>query len=213
MSVEPSIQRRRRPYYVIWYLAIPVVAYPPFLVAAQYPHALLDWRRYVRPSVLPVPFEALLATTFALAFIAGFALLFLGTNKLRFVTLGTVLAAGFYPICGYIYSQYSYVGRPSPVQFSPVDMGFVMFLAVCCAVNVLLYTMRGVRSELSGGAPLPSFGRAVFFFAFLYGVFGIAYIYPLALIFADVFPDLSQVRFGRIFGPDAHAVFFARGAA
>ena len=199
-----------RRLYPIWYLVIPVVAYPPLLVAAQNPpQALLDWRRYVRPAVFPFPFEEqLLAITFAFVFIAGFALLFLSTNRLRLVMLGTALAAGFYPICGYICSHYIYISRPSPVQLSPVDMGFVMFLAAGCAINVLLHTMPAVQKEFSGGVPRPSFGRIVLFFAFGYSVLAIGYIYPLALIFVDVFPDISQMRFGRIFEP-THTPFFS----
>src|SRR5437588_11287762 len=98
MSTETSAPRQRGVYPRLWYLLLPLVAYPLLLVAVRDPqHALSDLRRYLRPAIFAFQYEEqLLAIAFAIVFMAGFALLFVSAARLKFVVFGTLATAIFY---------------------------------------------------------------------------------------------------------------------
>lgn len=201
MSTEPSIARQRGFYPKLWYLLLPLVAYPLLLVAVRDPlHAFSDFRQYARPAVFALRYEEqLLAVAFSTAFIASYALLLVRSARLRFVTLGTIAAAVFYPIITYIATQYYvYLGRPFAGAFSPAGRGYLMFLAAGCAIIAVVRTSPVLRAEFLGGRPAPSFGQAITFFAIGFGLIAMAYLCPLLLISLEVFPTVSHIRVARL---------------
>ena len=212
MSTEPSNPRQWGGYPKIWYLLLPLVAYPLLLVAVQDPlHVFSDFRRYARPATFAFQYEEqLLAIAFAIIFMAGFSLLFVGRERWRFVTLGTIATAFFYPAVLYVATEYYvYIGRLSRGEFSPVNRGYLMFLAAGCGVIAGVLALPNVRAELRGPRPAPSFGHAVLFFALGFSVLAIAYVYPLILIVLGAFPDISQLQWARLYEPVDRAFFSA----
>lgn len=201
MSTEPSIPRQRGGYPKLWYLTLPLVAYPLLLVAVRDPlHVFSDLRQYVRPAVFAFQYEEqLLAITFAIVFMASFTLLFVNVDRLRFVVFGTIATAVFYPAVIYVATQYYvYLGRTSPGAFSPLGRGYLMFLAACCAIIAVVRTSPVLRADFLGGRPAPSLRQVVAFFAMGYGLLATAYVYPLLVVFLKMFPDISQVRIARL---------------
>jgi hypothetical protein len=210
MSSEPSIPHQRGAYTKIWYLLLPLVGYPLLLVAVHDPlHVFSDFRRYIRPAVFAFPYEEqLLAIVFAIIFMAGFALLFLVRQQFRFVILGTIATAVFYPAVQYIVTEYDpYTGRLAAGGLSPGNSGFLMFLAAGCATIATTLALPSVRLDLRRPRPAPSFGAAVLFFAVGYGVLAIAYVYPLVQIFVEISPDMSRARWGQLYEPVARPFF------
>lgn len=202
MSIEPSAPRRSGIYPKIWYLLLTLVAYPLLLVAIRDPlHALSDLRRYLRPAVFAFQYEEqLLAIAFAIVFMGGFAVLFVSTERLRFVILGTIAAALFYPAVLYIATQYYiYSGQQFSDNFSPAGHGYLMLLASCCALITLMRTSPALRVDVLGGPPRSmSMKDTVLFFVMGYSLLLIAYLYPLFVILLEVFPDVSQVGYSRL---------------
>jgi hypothetical protein len=210
MSSKPSIPRQRGAYTKIWYLLLPLIGYPLLLVAAHDPlHVFSDFRRYIRPAAFAFPYEEqLLAIVFAIIFMAGFALLFLVRQQLRFVIFGTIATAVFYPAVQYIVIEYdTYTGRLAAGGFSPGNSGFLMFLATGFATIATTLALPGVRLDLRVPRPAPSFGAGVLFFAVGYGVLAIAYVYPLVRIFVEISPNISRARWAQLYEPVAKPFF------
>jgi hypothetical protein len=157
MSSEPSMPHQRGVHPKIWYLLATLVAYPLLMVAVQDPqHALSGIRPYLRPAVFAFPYEEqLLALAFAIVFMAGFALFFVSAQRSRFVLLGTIATALFYPAVIYIATQYyTHTGRASPSDFSPAGRGYLMFLAAACALIALMRTFPAWRPTYWAALPV-----------------------------------------------------------
>ena len=146
--------------------------------------------------------EQVLAAAFGLAFMAVFALIFIKTDRTRFVLSGAILTALAYPIAGYAcVKYYQLLSRPSAADFSPAGMGFIMFLAAGFAMNVVL---RRWRHDVFGPVPVrPRRYSFTFFlvgYSILFGILAIVFIYPVVLLMVEIFPS-SQLRLTRLFEP------------